>query len=364
MRYVSNLVRQLVARGHVPAIGCKPGSVLEGVAERAGIRVFNDFCLRGGLRPGAWWHDRSEMRRILREFQPQVLHVNGSQDHWVAALANRGAGFPAVLLRTRHNTYPVSGNIANRVLNRRWTDFQIVVCDTVRGDLAAQRAFDAGRMCSIHNGVDATAFAPDVSLRAEARAEFGYADEDIVCGIVARLVPAKGHTYLFQAAAGLKERHPNLRILVLGQGKDEGKLKGECGALGIDAITRFAGFRDDMTRCVNAIDVGVQPSVDCDTSSFSLKELMAAEKPVVASDYGGLAEIVEEGVEGFVVPTGTVEPLAHALGRLAESEDMRRAMGEAGRRRVLREFTVEIFGERTAEVYVRAWQARRDRRAA
>lgn len=364
VRYVTNLVHELIARGHTAAIACKQGSILEAVARDAGCGLFNDFSLRGGLRPAVWRHDLAAMRRVLDDFRPIILHVNGSQDHWIGALANRGLGFPAVLVRTRHNTYPVSDNFANRVLNRRWTDYQIVVCDTVRRDLAKQRAFDADRMHSIHNGVDAGAFAPDAAARADARREFGYGEDHVVVGIAARLVTAKGHTYLFQAVARLRERYPALRVLVLGEGRDEALLKEECRTLGIEGITHFAGYRTDMPRCVNAVDIGVQPSIDCDTSSFTLKEQMAAEKPVVASDYGGLTEIVDDGVEGYIVPTGTVDPLAEALDRLIASPELRRAMGKRGRERVLHDFTVQVFGERTIAAYRRAMQVRHDRHAA
>jgi glycosyltransferase involved in cell wall biosynthesis len=209
-------------------------------------------------------------------------------------------------------------------------------------------------MCSIHNGVDTQEFRADGVERAAARAEFGYKDDDLVCGIAARLVPAKGHEYLFRAAALLKKEFPGLRVLVLGRGDLETELVKLAGELGIGEIVRFAGFREDMARCTQAFDIGVQPSVDCDTSSFSLKEQMAEEKPVVCSDYGGLTEILTDGVEGFIVPTRTVEPLAEAMKKLLIDSELRPKMGAAGRQRVLKEFTLEMFAERTVEAYYRA----------
>ncbi len=81
---------------------------------------------------------------------------------------------------------------------------------------------------------------------------------------------------------------------------------------------------------------------------------MASEIPVVASDYGGLKEIVSDGVEGIVVRAGTVDPLAAALRRLIESPESRGRMGRSGRKRVLAEFTLEVFARRTEQAYRRA----------
>jgi glycosyltransferase involved in cell wall biosynthesis len=354
VRYVSNLAAELKTLGHDVTILCKPGSVLLDKAAQAGCPCIDKFVFKGGMRLRAWLSDLRRMTKLIQSATPDIVHASGSQDHWIAALANRWIGRTACLVRTRHNTYPVSQNAANRLLNRRLTDYQIVVCEIVRRDLEKNRAFDASRMCSIHNGVDARKFLPHLGNRQKARTEFGYDNSHIVCGIAARLVSAKGHEFLFQAIAALKETNPNLRLLVLGHGDLDSSLRKLASELQIDSIVHFAGFRDDMDYCVQAIDIGVQPSIDCDTSSFSLKEQMACEKPVVASNYGGLTEIVADGEEGFVVAARTVEPLADAIAKLTQDANLRAAMGKAGRRRVLKDFTVQVFANRTVEAYYRA----------
>lgn len=350
MRYVTTLAEGLHTLGHRVTIGCRPASVLvsrsQGFAESLDL-----FRFKGGMRPRAWFHDVREAARFIGKSWPDILHANGSQDHWTLAIANRAAGRTVPLLRTRHNTYSVSPNWPNRLLNRSLTDFQIVVCDTVRQTLAQHPAFRADRLCSIHNGVDANLYRPDSEARRKARDEFGCGPADIVCGIVARLVPAKGHTYLFQAAAALKGEFSNLKILVLGQGTLESELREMAASLGIEPMVRFLGFRNDMHYCVQAFDIGAQPSVDCDTSSFSMKEQMAAGIPVIASDYGGLTEIIDDGVEGLIVPHGTVAPLTEALRKLAANADLRRQMGAKAGERVRAEFSSEVFVRRTLEVY-------------
>jgi len=360
--YVSRLAGALTRLGHAITIGCKPSSILLARAAEAHCGVHNGFVFKGGLRPGAWVRDLRAMRRYITVEKPDLIHVSGSQDHWVCALGNRLLGRPVCLLRTRHNTYPVKDSLPNRILNRAWTDYQIVVCDVVRRTLAQQPAFDGERMCTIHNGVDAEQFKPDAAARRRARHEFGYTEAHVVCGIAARLVPAKGHEFLFRATAQLASDYPVLRVLVLGQGDLEARLKRMAEECGIADRVQFAGFRNDMAYCTQAFDIGVQPSIDCDTSSFSLKEQMAAEKPVIASDYGGLTEIVDDGVQGLVVPAGAAEPLARAVQHLLEDPQTALRMGRNGRQRVLREFSVDVFAQRTVQAYHRALASHRERR--
>lgn len=350
VRYVTTLAAGLHALGHRVTVGCRSGSVL--VGQNTGIaEALDRFQFRGGLRPRSWAHDLREASHFIRRERPDIIHVNGSQDHWTMAVANGMSGRAAPLLRTRHNTYTVAANGPNRLLNRRLTDFQIVVCESVRQTLASHPAFHADRLRAIHNGVDADLYRPDPEARRKARSEFGCGDRDIVCGIVARLVPAKGHAFLFQAVAALKETLPDLRVLAFGQGVLESELRRMADSLGISSRVRFAGFRNDMHFCVQAFDIGAQPSIDCDTSSFSMKEQMAAGIPVIASDYGGLGEIIDDGVEGMLVPAGTVPPMIEALRKLASDPDLRTTMGARARQRVLAEFSQEVFVRRTAETY-------------
>ncbi|NLN93581.1 MAG: glycosyltransferase family 4 protein [Candidatus Hydrogenedens sp.] len=352
VRYVATLTRGLHALGHRVTIACRPGSVLADHA-RGFAETLDSFQFRGGVRMRGWLHDHREASRFIREEKPHILHVNGSQDHWTFAVANAWLQRPTALVRTRHNTYKVNDNRPNRILNRRYTDFQIVVCHTVREDLERHPVFLADRLLTIHNGVDANLYRADAEARRRAREEFGYSDEDVVCGIVARLVPAKGHTFLFQAAALLKDQYPQLKIAVLGQGVLEQELRDQATELGIADRVQFLGFREDMDYCIQAFDMGTQPSIDCDTSSFSMKEQMAAGIPLIASDYGGLTEIIDEGVEGLIIPAGTVEPLAEALKTLLDDPALRTTMAEKGIERVQAEFSSDVFVRRTLEVYER-----------
>jgi glycosyltransferase involved in cell wall biosynthesis len=361
VRYVTQLARELTRQGHRVCVGCKPASVLVNAAKEAGAHVFARFHFRGGLRPRSWLCDLATIRRFILAERPEILHANGSQDHWVLGLGNYSLGMPVCLVRTRHNTYAVGDNVANRMLNLRWTDYQIAVCEAVRQMRVTRPTFDSSRMDTIHNGVDPDQFYRDPARRAEARREFGFDEKDVVIGMAARLALAKGHKFLFEATAGLRREFPRLRLLILGQGVLDDELKQLARDRDIASITTFAGFRDDIGRCIQAFDVGAVPSIDCEASSFSVMEQMATEVPIVTSDHGGTREIVRDGVDGYVVPQGTVAPLAEALRRLLADPALRRTMGQSARERVLREFTLDLLAKRTVEAYHHALALHRER---
>jgi glycosyltransferase involved in cell wall biosynthesis len=351
VRYVFKLAAALTRLGQIVTIGCKPDSVLRGAAEEAECGLLNSFYYRSGLHPFMWWSDLRTVQHFIRDEQPDILHANGSQDHWVNALGNRLIGRPVCMVRSRHNTYAVSESWPNRVLNLDWTDYQIAVCEAVRQLRVTRPVFDADRMCTIHNGIDPDEFLPDLEARARVRQEFGYGDDNVVLGMAARLTVAKGHTFLFQAVEQLRSEYPNIRLLLLGQGDLEAALKQEVKDRRLDDIATFPGFRNDIGDCIQAFDVGVQPSIDCEASSFSVMEQMATEKPIVASDHGGTQEIVHDGQDGFIVPQGTVEPLRDRLRELIADQNQRRVMGQSARQRVSSEFTVDLLAQRTVAAY-------------
>jgi glycosyltransferase involved in cell wall biosynthesis len=206
----------------------------------------------------------------------------------------------------------------------------------------------------VHNGVELDKFAPIPPDQA-VRKEFGIASGEVVVGIVGRLDWDKGHEYLFEAAAPLiKGEFPNMKILVVGAGKKQGELEQLCERLQISQNVIFAGGRSDIREVISIFDIGVHPSIGVDTSSYAMKEMMTMEKPVVCSSYGGLPEIADDGVTGFVVPPRDSDLLRDRIAQLCRSEELREKFGKAGREKVLKEFSAATSVQKTLEVYEHA----------
>jgi glycosyltransferase involved in cell wall biosynthesis len=224
----------------------------------------------------------------------------------------------------------------------------------VKEMLEESPVFDKREISVIHNGIDTDKFAP-IPPDPKIRKEFGISDADLVIGLVGRLDWDKGHRYLFEAAAPLiNGEFANIKIIALGFGKELERLKRLCEQLHILRNVIFAGQRNDIKEIISIFDVGVQPSIAVDTSSYSMKEIMAMQKPVVCSSYGGLKEIAEDGVTGYVVPPRDSDSLRERIAELCRSGEVRERMGKAGRRRVEQEFSAQVSVQKTLEVYRRA----------
>ena len=181
---------------------------------------------------------------------------------------------------------------------------------------------------------------PDPAVRTEVRAELGLDPDDVVAVIVARITEIKGHDLLIRALARLAPTHPRLKVLVVGEGPLADDRAALAAELGVADHVLFTGLRRDVPRLLAASDLGVLPSVH-EGVPMSVIEQMAAGLPVLASAVGGLPDIVGEGEEGHLVPSGDLDALTARLGDLAANDEHRRALGKRARLRAERDFSVE-----------------------
>jgi len=167
---------------------------------------------------------------------------------------------------------------------------------------------------------------------------------------VGRLKAPKDFLTLIRAFAALPEE--SFEALIVGDGPDRAVLEAEIGRLGLDGRVRLAGERSDVPALLADSDVFVLSSRS-EGLPVSVLEAMAAELPVVASDVGGLAELVVDGETGILVPPGDAPALAAALGRLIEDRALRRALGAGGRARAEARFDLAAFRRAHVELYDR-----------
>jgi glycosyltransferase involved in cell wall biosynthesis len=300
------------------------------------------------------------VRRHLEQVRPDVLHTHLGYADMFGGLAARPLGIPTVstihVMEWASEVRKPRDYARERLMSfvrRHWVETVVAVSD------AARRAYlDTGwdrpeRVVTVHNGTVAERRA---GAGRSVRAELGLAPDDLVVAMVTVLRRGKGHEVAAAAIAALRERFPHLRLVVAGDGPDRTEVERLMAPLGDAAL--MTGHRDDVMALLDATDVLLHPTL-VDAFPTVLLETMAAGVPVVASAVGGIPEIVKDGGTGVLVGAPPrAEDVAEALAGLVAEAGRRRRLGEAGRERFQREFTVEAWAARMRRVYEAALAAR------
>ena len=175
-----------------------------------------------------------------------------------------------------------------------------------------------------------------------------------VFGTVANLHPYKGLGDPVQATAIVRRRHPQVRVVIWGEGRARRELESMIDDLGLRGTVQLRGFTSDVASALRECDAFVLPSRSEGCSNALLEEAMASGLPVIASNVGGNGEIVADEGVGLLVPAGDAEALAGAMSRLIEDPALAQRLATAGAKRVRADFSVEGMLERMETTYRRA----------
>jgi glycosyltransferase involved in cell wall biosynthesis len=284
----------------------------------------------------------------------QIIQTFTTRTHLIGALAGRLSGAP-VVWRMNDDTLPGSlAAIAGRVPRRI-----IAVSNYLRAHYGSSLQITD----LIPDGVPL----PVVIAQAEARRDFAppIAPETLLVVLVARIVRWKGHGVFLRALAPLAADHPNLHGLMVGGWSPGDNVPGPLGggepyqkelealvqSLGLTGRVTFMGHTNAAARVFAAADVVAHTSTRPEPFGRVIVEAMAAARPVVAAQAGGALEIVEPGVTGLLTPPGDVGALTEALHKMILNTDLRQRMGEAGRARAEREYSLKLMAERFTQVW-------------
>jgi glycosyltransferase involved in cell wall biosynthesis len=253
---------------------------------------------------------------------------------------------------TKHNSKPVGG--LGHWWRARRTDLAIAVSEATRRELLAT-PYARCAPVTVRNGIDTAHFAP---ISAEAATEertrwLGDAASNVplLLGSNAGTAEYKGWMDLIEALATLPEaERATIHVLLCGKSPSETQ-RARIDALGLKSQVHFAGMLSDVRPAIAAIDVGFVLSYGVETISFACREMMAMGKPVLVSDYAGLPENIDPGVDGWVEKTRDIAAIAQALRTILERRSDLPAMGDAAREKAVREFDLAQFVDGTEAAY-------------
>jgi glycosyltransferase involved in cell wall biosynthesis len=301
------------------------------------------------------------IRRVLAERHIDLVQVHGPTNPH-GAIAARREGIPVVWQLYEMRT-PAPLRLATMPLVLRMAD---VAMSTGR---AVARSYPGAlrlgeRLVTYVPPVDTQEFRPDPQRRAAARAELGLSDGTTAVGTLGNLNPDKGHEFLIRAIADVRQRHPDVRLRILGAHSPahaslDTKLRSEARRLGLSegGSIRFVDPGRRAAELLPALDVFVLASRREGIPTVVL-EAMACGIPVVTSDVGAVREVVEAGASGLVVPRGDPAALATAVEQLLAEPELRERIAAAGRRIVVERHDLDTCAEAHARAYRRAMEGR------
>lgn len=309
-----------------------------------------------------FWQDFAAFVKLvvlLRSVRPEIVHTHTAKAGTLGRLAAAVTGVP-IRVHTYHGHVmrgyfsPLAERLVVMIERflARLTTRVVSISQRQAGELVEEIGVcDADRMTMIPLGFDFERFAPDrvAEARGEFRDELGVGDLPIV-SVVGRLVPIKNHELLIRAAESVMRRGSDFVLAIVGGGPEEGRLRSIAGELGIDDRVRFVGWRDDLARIYSDSTV-VALSSDNEGTPVCLIEAMACGCPVIATDVGGVRDVLEEGRLGVVVPPKDVDAYATALEELLR-DDLRRArLSRNGPESARRRYSVGRLVEDMSSLY-------------
>jgi glycosyltransferase involved in cell wall biosynthesis len=305
-----------------------------------------------GRTPGFHPSLAIKLAQLIREHQVQVVHCHHYSPYVYGLLASLIA--PAQLVFTEHGRLsdaPPSKKrkLVNPLLSRLRRACICAVSADLRDHMIAE-GFPATQVGVTYNGIE-PGHRPSAAERQAARAALGVPADAFVVGTVGRLDPVKNLAIVAQAHAELIARHPHLRTVIVGDGPERAVLQSRANDLGVGDSIVFAGYRQDVRFLMSAFDLYVNSSA-YEGVSLTILEAMASALPVIATPAGGNPEVVIDQETGLLVPARP-RAFAEAISRLMHDDFRRHTMGEAGRFRVKRHFSIARMVEEYAALYFR-----------
>ena len=301
------------------------------------------------------------LARLIRRERPDILHTHTAKAGTVGRVAAILAGKhkPPIVVHTFHG-HVLRGYFGPlrswffRMLER-WlaahTTALIAVSPQVRDDLVALGVAPAERFAVIRLGVElGERIAPEKNGRAESRRYLGIPEERFAVGWIGRMTAVKRTDDVLVAFKGLRDAGVEAMLCMVGDGPDRPHLEQRAHELGLMRDTLFLGYQEDVAPFYAAFDALVLPSSN-EGTPVSVIEALAAGRPVVATRVGGVPDVVQEGVDGFLVDPGATDDLADRLAQLARDAGLRERMGAAGRNRVLPRYAVDRLVDDVDRLY-------------
>ena len=308
-----------------------------------------------------------DLVRDLRAFRPQICDTHLSKAGVLGRLAARIAGVP-IRIHTFHvnifegydwRPFERPLYLSLERFAARGSDRLICLSDELGAQLRALGIGEKSQFRAITLGVDLAPFRGDdaqiAAARGQIRAELKLPPDAPLVGIVARLAPVKSVKTALEAAALLAQTRPDVHFVLVGEGPSRASLQALARALKIENRVHFLGLRSDIARLNWAFDCALLTSLQ-EGTPISIIENLAAARPVIATDVGGVRRLIEHETTGLLIPPRDPQAAARAIARVLGEPQSAKSWGECGQQMVQREWSLERMLEQHRALYREVWE--------
>ncbi len=350
--YAVSLSLALRRRGHKVIVAGDPSSPPLLKAKELGLSVYEDLSL-SYTSPWMIAYNVKRMRDLIESEGIDIINAHRGEGHLVAALAKKSLKRAVPLVRTRGDVRAPKGSFLNRYLNSALTDKIITTCGVLRESYIKNLRMPDEKVTTVPVGIDHDFFSPRESDTTW-KERLSIPEGNLVVGMVGRLSPVKGHEYLIQAADHVLKRLPRVTFIICGGDAQISaqQLKDAVRGRNIEENFRFLGRVKDVREIISLFDVGVVPSVGSETICRVALEYMSMGKPVVGTKVNAVPEVIQHQLNGLVVEPKNPQELASAIIELLRDQGKRKNFGENSRSIVMEKFTLDLFAQKTEEVYL------------
>jgi len=302
-----------------------------------------------------WLRNAAKVARIVRRRDVDIVHSNTPRVSYHCGLGARLAGVAAVTHVHDIGDLPYASK-AKGLLLSRVADWTLTVSNSVENAVLGFCPSLRGRISTVYNGWDISVYM-DVR-QVNLKKMFGLEENAFVIGNVASMTPWKGQDFLLDAFAAFQQERPEARLLIVGgvqggnvQASYERDLHQKAERLGLQDSVVFTGWREDALDLIKSVDVFVHVPTKPDPLPTTLLHASALERPIIASNIGGIPEIVRDRITGILITPGRTEELVSAMRELASDAMMRRKLAKAARERFEGVFTWKNMRDGLGRVY-------------
>jgi len=336
------LVKELNRKGYPCRFYVQPNSPLYEKAKKEGLPVF-PLKIRSEI-------DLISVLKLARQMKKAncvLIHSHDAHAAAVSALAASRAKVPMRII-SRRVDFPLKNNYFSKIKYRKDVDIIIAISEGVKKVLLSS-GIDKKKIKVVPSGIDYTPF-ENVSSNNYLHRELGFTKDDFLVGIVAHLADHKGHKYLIKAASILKKKASNIKLIIVGKGPLRMELDQQVKEEGVEDIVLFLGFREDVPQIMASLDLFVLSSY-LEGMGTSILDAMASHLPVVATEAGGIPEVVSHEKTGLLVPPKNPEALAQAIFRLYKDRKLAYSFGENGYKVVHEKYSSRAMAKKVIKEY-------------